>query len=92
MSLHRLRRLTAVDPSALSRSFAAAKRTRRDMHCRRIVFGEFGDPAKVTSLVEDTIPDKLGDEQVTDTRLHVARNVESGFSGVRNMTPIPVTV
>lgn len=56
------------------------------MHCRRIVFGEFGDPAKVTSLVEDTIPDKLGDEQVTTRDVYVACNVESGFSVVRNMT------
>lgn len=36
----------------------------RKMHCRKIVFNEFGDPAKVAKLVEHTLPDKLDDGQV----------------------------
>lgn len=36
----------------------------RNMHCRKIIFNEFGDPTKVTKLVEHTLPDKLCDEQV----------------------------
>lgn len=36
----------------------------REMHCRKIVFKEYGDPLKVTELVEDTLPDKPDDEQV----------------------------
>lgn len=35
----------------------------RDMHCRKIVFNEFGDPMKVAELVEDTIPDKPDDDK-----------------------------
>ncbi|KAL4088552.1 hypothetical protein QTP88_023645 [Uroleucon formosanum] len=34
------------------------------MHCRKIVYEEYGDPMKVVSLIEQTLPDKLDDEQV----------------------------
>lgn len=40
------------------------KHSSRDIHCRKIVFEEFGDPLKVTKLVEEELPDVPGDEQV----------------------------
>lgn len=40
------------------------KQLRRNLHCRKIVFSEFGDPVKVASLVEETLPDNLQNEQV----------------------------
>lgn len=38
----------------------------REMHCRKIVFKEYGDPLKVAELVEDTLPDRPDDEQVLE--------------------------
>lgn len=61
---HRIFRLSSsVGQTTVSRSLAA-KHHRRDMHCRKIVYEEYGDPMKVVSLVEQTLPDKLDDEQV----------------------------
>lgn len=36
----------------------------RDMHSRQIIFEEYGDPMKVTKLVENTLPDNPDDDQV----------------------------
>jgi len=34
------------------------------MHCRKIIYEEYGDPTKVANLVDDTLPDKLDEKQV----------------------------
>lgn len=61
---HRLFRLSSsVGQTTVLRSLVA-KHHHRDMHCRKIVYEEYGDPMKVVSLVEQTLPDKLDDEQV----------------------------
>lgn len=48
----------------LTGSRSLVSKQSRDMHCRKIVLNEFGDPAKVAHLVEDTLPDQPKDKQV----------------------------
>lgn len=79
---NKLCRLTgSVDRLKCPRS--VAPKQSRDMHCRRIVFKEFGDPAKVAQLVQETLPDKPDGQQVRRhrKRMVTAVIVANGFSG-----------
>jgi len=61
---HRVFRMsTLVNQTTVFRSLVV-KHHHRDIHCRKIVYEEYGDPMKVVNLVEHTLPDKLDDEQV----------------------------
>ncbi|XP_026804931.1 enoyl-[acyl-carrier-protein] reductase, mitochondrial [Rhopalosiphum maidis] len=57
------RSINSVSQIKVLRSLVS-KHHRREMHCRKIVYEEYGDPLKVASLIEDTLPDKLDDKQV----------------------------
>ncbi|XP_025200013.1 enoyl-[acyl-carrier-protein] reductase, mitochondrial [Melanaphis sacchari] len=59
----------------------------RDMHCRKIVYEEYGDPMKVTSLVEDTLPEKLDDKQVL-VKMIVAPVNPSDINTIQGVYPV----
>uniref|UniRef100_A0A2S2QH92 Enoyl-[acyl-carrier-protein] reductase, mitochondrial n=1 Tax=Sipha flava TaxID=143950 RepID=A0A2S2QH92_9HEMI len=70
---------------SVSRPFTMNQR--HEIHCRKIVFNEFGDPTKVARLVECSLPDRPDDQQVLVKMLLAPVN-PSDINTIQGMYPV----
>ncbi|XP_050421257.1 enoyl-[acyl-carrier-protein] reductase, mitochondrial-like [Adelges cooleyi] len=75
-------------PSNIPNSVAGPS---RNVQCRKIVFEEFGDPIKVAKLVEDTVPDTAGDDQVI-VKMIVAPVNPADINTIQGVYPVKPTL